>query len=285
MARWSARRTAFRAVMAGEACLSPASVFDPMSARVARDIGYETGILAGSTASMTVLGAPDLIVLTLTELADQAHRIGRATDLPLLVDADHGYGNALNVMRTVEELEAAGVAALSIEDTDLPPRYGSPDASTLLSIEESTAKMRAAMAAKPDPDLMVLGRTGAAKLTDIEDCRARVAAFDAAGVDGLFLVGVPDRAAYDAIAAATDKPIVLGSAGPDLTDRGYLAARGARLLLTGHQPIAAALNAVHDTLLALREGRAPAGLPDKALTDTALRRDAYRSWTRGFLDG
>src|ERR1700692_2900092 len=85
---------------------------------------FEIGMFAGSVASFTVLGAPDLIVLTLTEFAEQAYRICRAGSLPLLVDADHGYGNALNVMRTVEELETAGVAALCIEDTVLPRTYG-----------------------------------------------------------------------------------------------------------------------------------------------------------------
>lgn len=285
MARWSARRTAFRAVLTGEACVSPASVFDPMSARIATDLGYETGILAGSTASMTVLGAPDLIVLTLTELAEQTHRISRAADLPLLIDADHGYGNALNVMRTVEELEAAGAAALSIEDTDLPARHGAPNTPALLSIEESVGKMRAAMAAKPDPDMVVLGRTSAAQISNVDDCRARVAAYDAVGVDGIFLVGVPDHAALDTIAATTDKPMILGSAGPGMKDRDLLAARGVRVLLTGHQPIAAARRAVHDALKALRDGTDPPPLAEPSLTDATLRRDEYRAWTRDFLGG
>ena len=91
-------------------CIHPGSVFDPISARIAEELGFEVGMFAGSIASFTVLGAPDLIVLTLTEFAEQAYRINRAGKLPLLVDADHGYGNALNVMRTVQELETAGVA-------------------------------------------------------------------------------------------------------------------------------------------------------------------------------
>ena len=114
MSRWSERRSRLRAVLSGNKCVHPGSVFDPISARIAEDLGFEVGMLAGSVASFTVLGAPDIIVLTLTEFADQAHRICRAGNLPLLCDADHGYGNALNVMRTVEELETAGVAALSI---------------------------------------------------------------------------------------------------------------------------------------------------------------------------
>src|SRR5687767_5307802 len=117
------RRQRYRHILAGNACLHPASVFDPMSARMAESLGFEVGMFAGSIASATVLGAPDLIVLTLTEFADQIRRITRASDLSLMVDADHGYGNALNVMRTVEELEAAGVSALTIEDTVLPKPF------------------------------------------------------------------------------------------------------------------------------------------------------------------
>src|SRR6185369_8808629 len=102
---WTERRERFRAILANGRCVHPGSVFDPISARIAEDLGFEIGMFAGSTASLTVLGAPDLIVLTLSEFAEQAYRICRAGDLALLVDADHGYGNALNVQRTVQELE------------------------------------------------------------------------------------------------------------------------------------------------------------------------------------
>ena len=91
------------------------SVFDAMSARLAEAAGFEIGMLAGSIASAMAIGAPDWTLITLTEFADQARRITRASDISLMVDADHGYGNALNVMRTVEEMENAGVSALTIE--------------------------------------------------------------------------------------------------------------------------------------------------------------------------
>src|SRR5437868_9809409 len=132
---WTDRRRRFRALLAGDRCYHPGSVFDPISARIAEDLGFEIGMFAGSTASLTVLGAPDLIVLTLSEFAAQAYRINRAGNLPLMVDADHGYGNALNVKRTVEELETAGVAALMIEDTLLPRAFGEKKPSTI-SLEE-----------------------------------------------------------------------------------------------------------------------------------------------------
>ena len=132
----SEKREIFRKVLQGEECLFPGSVYDAVSARLATEVGFEIGMFAGSIGSSVVLGAPDYIVLTLTEFADQARRICRNTDLPLLVDADHGYGNALNVKRTVEELENAGVAALTIEDTDLPRPYGTQKP-TLISIAVS----------------------------------------------------------------------------------------------------------------------------------------------------
>src|SRR5579875_2870785 len=120
---WTDRRQRYRALLAGKECIHPGSVYDPISARIAEEIGFEVGMFDGSIASFTVLGAPDIIVLTLTEFAQQAYRINRATKMPVMVDADHGYGNALNVMRTVQELESAGVAALTIEDTRLPREF------------------------------------------------------------------------------------------------------------------------------------------------------------------
>ena len=112
---WTDRRERFRAVLQGDQCVHPGSVFDPISARIAEELGFEIGMFAGSIASFTVLGAPDIVMLTLTEFAQQAYRINRAGKLPLLVDADHGFGNALNVKRTIEELETAGVAGITID--------------------------------------------------------------------------------------------------------------------------------------------------------------------------
>ena len=170
---WSDRRDAFRALLAGERCLHPASVFDAMSARIAEDLGFECGMFAGSVAAMTVIGAPDLITITLSEFAAQAYRINRAGNLPLLVDADHGYGNALNVNRTVEELETAGVAALTIEDTVLPLPFGSGGKPSLVSIDEGVGKMRAALAGRQDKRLCVIGRTSAVSITGIDDTMSR----------------------------------------------------------------------------------------------------------------
>ena len=193
-------------------------MFDPISARIAEELGFEVGMFAGSIASFTVLGAPDLIVLTLSEFAEQAYRINRAGKLPLLVDADHGYGNALNVMRTVQELETAGVAAMCIEDTLLPKTYGEKKPG-LISLEEGVGKMRAAVAAREDPSFVIVGRTSAAALTGTEDVLRRAKAYEEAGVDALFFAGGVTREQLDAIHSAVKLPLMMGGgecAGPRL---------------------------------------------------------------------
>ncbi len=189
----NSRRQKLRAVLSGDSCIHPGSVYDPISARVAEDLGFEAGMFAGSVASLTVLGAPDLIVLTLSEFADQAHRICRAGELPLIVDADHGYGNALNVRRTVEELETAGVSCLTIEDTLLPKRYGQAGAE-FLDIDEGVGKVKAALDARQDGQMIVLGRTGAVSANGVGDGIRRAAAYLDAGADGIMFVGVKTRA-------------------------------------------------------------------------------------------
>lgn len=286
MPRWQQRRERLRSVLSGNKCIYPGSVFDPLSARIAENLGFEAGMFAGSVASMTVLGAPDLIVLTLSEFAQQAYRICRAASLPLLCDADHGYGNALNVMRTVEELETAGVAGLSIEDTDLPSPYGSSGKARLLSVEEGVGKMRAALAARQDPGLMIAGRTSAPSITDMADAIARARAYEAAGVDAIFLVGIKSRADLEALAQQVRLPLILGGAGKELMDRDWLGTRGVRVCLQGHQPFAASVRAVYDTLRALREGTPPEKI-DTAASDELMkqltRNDDYARWMKEWL--
>jgi len=279
-------RIRFRDVLNGDACVHPGSVFDPMSARIAEDLGFEVGMFAGSVASLTVLGAPDAILLTLTEFADQARRICRSSSLPLMCDADHGYGNALNVRRTVEELETAGVAGLSIEDTLLPMQFGTPGKVELVSLAEGIAKVEAALAARQDGDLVIVGRTSAAALTDARDAAERLKAYQAAGADALFAVGARTRSDLDIIADATDLPLIVGGIGADMMDREYLASRKVRLALQGHQPFAAAVQAVHDTLKALRDGTPPADLERVASSDLmkqAMRDPQFRGHVKTYL--
>jgi len=283
---WTDRRQRLRAVIAGGRCIYPGSVFDPISARIAADLGYEATMFAGSIASFTVLGVPDIVVLTLTEFAQQAYRINRAGKLPLLVDADHGYGNALSVKRTVEELETAGVAGLTIEDTLLPTPYGAT-APSLIPIAEGVGKMKAALAGRQDKRLVIVGRTSAMVISGIEDTIARLKAYEEVGVDMLFMAGVKTRAQLDAVAAAVKLPLFLGSPGAELYDLDYLSARNVRVCLQGHLPFMAAVNAVYETLHALRNGTAPANIKAVAspeLMKQVTRQADYAKWSKDFLN-
>ena len=257
------RREKLRSVLSGSACVRPASVYDAISIRIAEDLGFEVGMFGGSVASLAVLGDPDIALITLTELAEQMRRMSRASALPVLVDADHGYGNALNVRRTISELEAAGAGGLTIEDTLLPLAYG--EAGTqLISLEEGVGKMKAALDGRGDPSLVIIGRTGAASVTSLDDAIARARAYEETGVDALFFTGIKTRAELEAIASATTLPIVLGGAPEAISDLAWLREQRVRMALQGHAPFAAATNAVYETLKALREGS-----PPKALTGLA----------------
>jgi oxaloacetate decarboxylase len=257
------RREKLRAVLSGSNCIHPGSVYDAISIRIAEDLGFEVGMLGGSVASLAVLGDPDVALITLTELAEQMRRMSRASELPVLVDADHGYGNALNVRRTIEELEVAGAAGLTIEDTLLPQVFGETR-TQLISLAEGTGKMKAALDARRDRSLVIVGRTSAVSITSLEDAIVRAKAYEAAGVDALFFTGIKSKTELEAISGATRLPIILGGAPETMSDPVYLGEQRVKIALQGHAPISAATKAVHDTLKALREGT-----PPKALTGLA----------------
>jgi oxaloacetate decarboxylase len=279
------QRKRFRAILTGKECLSPASVYDGLSARIAESVGYEIGILAGSVASNSTLASPDLIVLTLTEFADQIRRIMRASEISLLVDADHGYGNALNVMRTVVECEHSGVSAMSIEDTALPISFGQ-DKDRVISTAEMVGKLKAAVAARKDPSTVIAGRTAALKVEGTAATCERSKAYAACGVDCIFVVGVESLDQVKAVHDASKLPIIVGSA-PASIKREEFAAAGARFLLQGHQPLAAAVKAVREVYTHLYNGGAPKDLKDKIASakdmNTFTANDLHKKWISEYM--
>jgi oxaloacetate decarboxylase len=279
------RREALRLILTGSICIRPGSVYDAISIRIAHDLGFQVGMFGGSVASLAVLGDPDIALITLTELAEQMRRMSRAAALPVLVDADHGYGNAMNVRRTVEELEISGAAGLTIEDTMLPQAFGQT-ATQLISLEEGVGKMKAAVDARDDPALVIMARTGAVLISGLDDTIARAMAYEATGVDALFLTGVKTHAELDAISAATKLPIVLGGFPEEMIDLDYLANRRVRIALQGHAPFAAATQAVYETLKALRDGQSPKnlkGLASSELTGRVTREAEVKARSAEFL--
>lgn len=279
------RREKLRSILSGSSCIYPGSVYDATSIRIAEDLGFEVGMFGGSVASLAVLGDPDITLITLTELAEQMRRMSRAASLPVLVDADHGYGNALNVRRTVQELEAAGAAGLTIEDMLLPQAFG--EAKTqLIPLQEGVGKMKAALDGRGDSSLVVIGRTGAASITSLDDAIKRAQAYEATGVDALFFTGIKSRAELEAIASSTKLPIVLGGTPEDMSALDYLSTQRVRIALQGHAPFAAATQAVYETLKALRDGASPKslkGLPPSELTSRVTREADMKTRSAEFL--
>ncbi|MDX1724914.1 MAG: oxaloacetate decarboxylase [Pseudomonas sp.] len=275
-------RRAFRALLAGDTCQHSASVFDPISARIAADLGFEVGILGGSVASLQVLGAPDFALITLSEFVEQATRIGRVSRLPVIADADHGYGNALNVMRTVGELDRAGIAALTIEDTLLPAQFGRKS-TDLISVEEGVGKIRAALQARVDPQLAIIARTHAGVL-EVDEVIRRTRAYQAAGADGICLVGVQDFEHLEQIAEQLSIPLMLVTYGnPRLRDNARLAKLGVRIVVNGHGAYFAAIKATYDCLREQR-GVDACDLSATELTHKYTLPEEYLAWAEEFMD-
>ncbi|UVE17259.1 oxaloacetate decarboxylase [Pseudomonas sp. LS44] len=276
-------RRGFRTLLKFPACYHTASVFDPMSARIAADLGFEMGILGGSVASLQVLAAPDFALISLSEFAEQATRIGRVARLPVIADADHGYGNALNVMRTVVELERAGVAALTIEDTLLPAQFGCKS-TDLIPLAEGVGKIRAALEARVDPELVIIARSHAGVQTT-EQVIERAVAYQEAGADGICLVGVRDFEHLEEIAAHLHIPLMLVTYGnPKLRDNQRLAELGVRIVVNGHAAYFAAIKATYDCLREQRQLDGSIGLSASELAHKYTEPEDYQAWAREFMD-
>ena len=167
----------------------------------------------------------------------------------------------------------------------LPQAYGQAKPQ-VISIDEGVGKMRAALSGRSDLSLVIAGRTGAASITTIDDTVARAKAYEATGVDALFFTGLKTRAELQAIAAATKLPIIMGSADGELADMTFLASQRVRVANQGHAPIAAATQAVYQTLKELRDGTAPKslrGLPSSELTNRVMRDADMKARIADFL--
>ena len=278
----SALRRNFRELLATPTCVETASVFDPMSARIAADLGFEVGILGGSVASLQVLAAPDFALITLSEFVEQATRIGRVAQLPFIADADHGYGNALNVMRTVVELERAGISALTIEDTLLPAQFNRKS-TDLISVAEGVGKVRAALEARVDSELAIIARTNAGVLS-VDEVIKRTVAYQKAGADGICMVGVEDFEHLEKIAEHLSVPLMLVTYGnPKLRDNARLAKLGVRIVVNGHAAYFAAIKATYDCLREQRDATA-SDLSASELSHKYTQPEDYVAWADEFMN-
>lgn len=233
---------------------------DPLSARIAEEVGYEAGSLLSSAATMAMLAAPDLSLLSLTEMASHTCRIARACNLPILVDGEQGFGNALNVRRTVMEIEAAGAAAVTIEDTVLPQPFGGAGSFQLVSLEEGRGKLRAALKGRSDPSFLIVARTSALSVAAMDDALERLTSYEREGVDAIFLSGVRSLEQLNVAREALSIPLVVGAIAPELRDQGVLGRAGVSLWVQGNQPHFAAVHAMRESYRAVLHGEAPGAI-------------------------
>jgi methylisocitrate lyase len=177
-------------------------------ARLIERCGYEAMYLSGAALSAGILGLPDIGLFTLTELVQQTTYLTRACALPLIVDADTGFGDALQVERTIIELEAAGAAAIQLEDQQSPKRCGHLAGKSLIDADAMCTKLRAAAAARSDSDLVIIARTDARGVTTIDDAIQRAQRYLAAGADWIFPEALQSKQEFERFADAIDAPLV-----------------------------------------------------------------------------
>ena len=242
-----------RKTLSEASCVHPATVFDPMSGKIAESLNYKVGIVPGMVMSLNLLSVPDLMLLSITELSDAVRRIKRSCSMPIIIDADHGYGNALNVMRSVEELEHAGASGISIEDTNLPLPFKKTDVPDFISIEEATSKIDAAVNAKKNSSMMIIARTSSTKYLGIEEALKRGKAYQNVGADALFFPNIDNIDDVKTLGSSFAIPIILGGVSPDLLSLKQLSSYGINISLPGHIPYFAALEAYRNALKTLSD--------------------------------
>jgi 2-methylisocitrate lyase-like PEP mutase family enzyme len=245
------RRLRLRELLAGPGIIIAPGAYDALSARLIEQAGFDVVYMTGSGAANSLLGEPDLGLTTMTEMANQAARICAATSLPVVADADTGYGGPLNVRRTIQEYERAGVAGLHIEDQVFPKRCGHFEGKQVIPADEMVGKIRAALDARTDPNLVIIARSDAAAVEGLDAALARGRAYEEAGADALFIEAPRALEELQAIGRSFRVPLIAnmveGGATP-LQPAAELEAMGFKLVLHAGTLLRTAALAIQETL-------------------------------------
>jgi len=259
-----------RSLLKTESPLVVPGSYDALSAALVQEQGFKAVLVSGYAVSASLLGRPDIDLYTQSEMAAVCRHICRRVRIPVMADADNGYGNALNVMRTVEELEQAGVASITLEDQLSPkrcPLLGKR--AELASVPESVGKLRAALTARRNPEMLVIARTDA---TDLDEVMIRCRAYAEAGVDAIKLISPALHSIEDLrrIHRECELPLIIASLGWAASiDPKML--RGLVSLITHPiMPIASAAAALESNLRTLKKGDYPTSLPVQPLTQSQM---------------
>tara|TARA_B100001750_G_scaffold208898_1_gene188206 strand:+ start:333 stop:1238 length:906 start_codon:yes stop_codon:yes gene_type:complete len=247
-------RERFRSVLSRSDCTLAANIFDPLSARIAHMLEYEICFLSGSVHKVANLAFPDIVLVNMSDLVDVCRRIIRIADVSLMHDGEDGFGNAVNVVRSVKELEAVGVSAIEIEDAIPPTQFKQEDLG-LFSESEQVGKLKAAVAARTDPMTVIVARTTALAQFPIDKALDRIKAYSQTGVEAIRLAGLKTREQLEAVHRATPLPLtVLGPPDNMMDDLDYLAANGVSIVMAGNPAFGMAIQAIYDSLKHLKEG-------------------------------
>ena len=247
----------------GQTVVAPGA-FDPLAARLVEEAGFAAVYMTGFGTSAALLGRPDVGLLTMTEMADSAGRIAACVDIPLIADADTGYGNPLNVIRTVGAYEAAGVAGLHIEDQVAPKKCGHMEGKLVIGADEMAQKVKAAVDARTDPDFVIIARTDARAVEGLDSALDRARRYRDAGADVLFIEALVSEAEIEAAAAAfPDVPLLFnwaegGKTPPVSLDR--LTELGYRIVIFPIGTLLAATAAMRRILKEIATAGTPASL-------------------------
>jgi len=284
----SRARERFRRVISGSTCVLAANIFDPLSARIADMLGYEVCVLSGSVGKAANLGVPDIVLSNMSDVVDHCQRITRMAEVSLMVDAEDGFGHAVNVRRTVQEMEAAGVAAIEIEDNVVPKRFN-VQLPGLVSKEEQVGKLQAAVTARTDPSTVIVARTSVLAECPLEEALDRIRAYATTGAEALMLATVPrGRADIAAVHQATSLPLCVLNPPPEARhDAAFLSANGVRILMLGNPTYAVAVQAIYDALKRLKEGTTLEDLKELQAPPELLRAvnrtEEFRQWQQEYL--
>lgn len=280
-----------RALLAQDQPVLAPGAYDPLSARLIEAAGFPVVYMTGFGTAAGMLGRPDVGLLTMTEMVDNARRIVQAVNVPVVADADTGYGNAINVVRTVREYEAAGVAGIHIEDQVMPKRCGHMAGKRIVPPDEMIGKIEAAVEARVDPDFLVIARTDARAVEGLDCAMARARRYRDAGADMLFVEAPESLAEIEEIGGAfPDVPLLFNWIERGRTpavDLATLTKLGYGLVIFPLTTVFAATGAVSAALAALADAGTPvpsaAGTPGFDDFVDIIGLDEMRGLERRFL--
>lgn len=259
-------------------------VYDPLGAKLAEIAGFEILFVSGYSVAATHLGVPDLGLLTQTEIVGVAKRICQAVSVPVIVDADTGYGNALNVVRTVNELIDAGAAGMILEDQIWPKRCGHMQGKRVIPPDEHAQKIRAAVEARGDRDFFLIARTDARQAHGLDDAIARCRRYKDAGADALSLEAALSRDELQEVARALPPPLVCNTLDGGVTpllSRSELEALGFSMMICSLTGLYAAAKALQDIFQLLHQSGTSRTVSDRLISSEQFNQlielDAYNA--------